>query len=68
MYFIKVAKPILNEVDKLHMCVRMWQVNRCVPGFLSTVNETNWTPGEGTVSSAQLLLSIFNVVKFKKYK
>ena len=41
MYFIKVLKPILNEVDVLHMCVRMHQVNHCVLDSLSKVNDTN---------------------------
>lgn len=35
MYFIKALKPTLNEVDLLHMCVQMCQVNHCVPGSLS---------------------------------
>lgn len=52
MYFIKVLKPVLNEVDILHMCVRIRQVIRCVPGSLSKVSETDWTLGEGAISLA----------------
>lgn len=68
MYFIKVLKPILNEVDILQMRVQMCQVDHCVPGSLSKVNETNWTLGEGDVSLAQPTQPIFNVENFRRFK
>lgn len=68
MYFIKVLKPVLNEIDILHMCVRVCQVNHCVPGSLSKVNEINWTLGEGAVYLAQSTRPIFNVEKFRRWK
>lgn len=68
MYFIKVLKPILNEVDVLYLCVRICQVSHCVLGPPSKVNETNLTPEEGAVSLAQSTPPIFNAEKFRRFQ
>lgn len=68
MYFIKVLKPILNEVDVLYMCVRICQVGHCVLEPPSKVNETNLTLEEGAVSLAQSTPPIFNAEKFRRFQ
>lgn len=68
MYFIKVLKPILNEVDVLYLCVRICQVSHRVLGPPSKVNETNLTLEEGAVSLAQSTPPIFNAEKFRRFQ
>lgn len=77
MYFIKMLKPILNEVDVLYMCVYIHTVYMskyagsvpvCQDPPTPKVSETNLTLEEEAVSLAQSIPPIFNAEKFRRYQ
>ena len=76
MYFIKMLKPILNEVDVLYMCVYIHTVyvSKYAGSVTvcqdppSKVTETNLTLEEGAVSLAQSTPPIFNAKKFRRFQ